>query len=80
VPRNAPWSVRSFQAAHPQFPCDPTLDQLYDAERFDAYRELGAFSVEQAIARWGPDQQGAVPGPHPPTTAVPPAGAPPSGS
>ena len=38
VPRNAPWSVRSFLAAHPTFPCDPTLDQLYDAERFDAYR------------------------------------------
>lgn len=71
VPRNAPWSVRSFLAAHPTFPCDPTLDQLYDAERFDAYRELGAFSVEQAIARWGKDQQGpeapAAPAPSPAT-------------
>ena len=77
VPRNAPWSVRSFLAAHPQFPCDPTLDQLFDAERFDAYRELGAFSVEQAIARWGKDQRGAPPAPGPAAATAPPAPAPP---
>ena len=49
VPEDAPWSVRSYQAQHANFPCDPTLDQLFDGERFDAYRELGRFSVEQAL-------------------------------
>jgi len=46
---NAPLSVQSFARQHQNFPCDSTLDQLYDADRFDAYRELGAFSVGQAL-------------------------------
>ena len=49
VPTNAPWSVTSFADQNPKFPCDPTLDQLYDADRFDAYRELGEFCVDEAI-------------------------------
>ncbi|MFI5035001.1 MAG: hypothetical protein ACHQFZ_02210 [Acidimicrobiales bacterium] len=49
VPKEAPWSVRSYASAHSEFPCDPTLDQLYDADRFEAYRELGAFSVDEAV-------------------------------
>jgi hypothetical protein len=48
VPENAPWSVCSYHADHNQFPCDPTLDQLYTADRFDAYLELGRFSMQQA--------------------------------
>lgn len=51
VPRHAPWSVRSYASSHAAFPCDPTLDQLYDADRFEAYRELGAYSVDQAISQ-----------------------------
>lgn len=50
VPADAPWSIRSYQVEHPKFPCDPTMDQLFDAERFDAYRELGRFAVGQALA------------------------------
>ncbi len=53
VPANAPWSVLAFANENPDFPCDPTLDQLYDADRFDAYRELGEFCVEQAVAKLG---------------------------
>jgi hypothetical protein len=56
VPENAPWSIRSFHLQNPKFPCDPTLDQLYDAERFDAYRELGSFSMAQAVDALGVDQ------------------------
>ena len=54
VPRNAPWSITSFAQQNPKFPCDPTIDQLYDAERFDAYRELGRFSVDEAAKKWPP--------------------------
>jgi hypothetical protein len=57
VPANAPWSIRSYQAQHPSFPCDPTVDQLFDADRFDAYRELGRFSVAEALATHTPDGQ-----------------------
>jgi len=50
VATNAPLSVQSFARQHQNFPCDSTLDQLYDADRFDAYRELGAISVDQAVS------------------------------
>jgi len=50
VAESAPWEVQSFYERNHQFPCDPTLDQLYTAERFDAYRALGTWSVEEA---WG---------------------------
>lgn len=52
IPANAPWSVRSYQAQHPHFPCDPTLDQLFDGERFEAYRQLGRFSMEEALGEY----------------------------
>jgi len=52
VPKNAPWSVRSYHAQHPNFPCDPTLDQLFNGDRFEAYRELGRFSVEQVLRNY----------------------------
>jgi len=50
VPEDAPAAIESFHAAHPSFPCDPTLNQLYNAERFDAYHALGGFAAEQAFA------------------------------
>ena len=50
VPTNAPLSISdNFAEQHPNFPCDSTLDQLYDADRFDVYRELGVFCVGQAV-------------------------------
>jgi hypothetical protein len=45
IPDTAPLSVRSFALQHVNFPCDTTLDQLYDADRFDAYRDLGSYCV-----------------------------------
>jgi len=55
VPENAPWSIRAYQSAHPVFPCDSTIDQLFDADRFEAYRELGYFSVHEALKKVKPD-------------------------
>jgi hypothetical protein len=49
VPNDAPWSVLSYASEHQHFPFDATLDQLFDAERFEAYRELGAHSMAAAI-------------------------------
>jgi hypothetical protein len=49
VPRDAPTDVLTFHRSHPTFPCDPTLNQLYTAERFDAYRTLGEFSAMRAV-------------------------------
>jgi hypothetical protein len=49
VPRDAPTDVLTFHRNHPTFPCDPTLNQLYTADRFDAYRTLGEFSAARAV-------------------------------
>lgn len=43
-----PWDVRAYGERHPQFPGDPTLEQLYTGQRFDAYQELGAHSAHNA--------------------------------
>jgi hypothetical protein len=55
VPRDAPWSIRSYHADHRNFPCDPTLDQLYTADRFNAYVELGRYSMQCAWKEHGAD-------------------------
>jgi hypothetical protein len=44
----APWDVRAYAAGHSTYPCDPTLQQLYDGAEFEAYRELGAAAVGAA--------------------------------
>ncbi|HEY2688392.1 MAG TPA: hypothetical protein VGJ50_08110 [Streptosporangiaceae bacterium] len=41
----APWDVRAYAKHHPTYPCDPTLEQLYDSNEFSAYQELGATAV-----------------------------------
>jgi hypothetical protein len=45
----APWDVRAYAAGHPAYPTDSTLEQMYDSAEFDAYRELGACSVQLAL-------------------------------
>jgi len=48
-----PWDVRAYAERHPSYPCDSTLEQLYDGAEFEAYRELGASAVSAAINRGG---------------------------
>ena len=48
----APWDVRAYAEGHPTYPCDPTLQQLYDGAEFDAYHELGVCSMAAAVASW----------------------------
>jgi hypothetical protein len=50
VPTDAPAGVADFHLRNPRFPCDPTLDQLYSADRFDAYKSLGNFAATQALS------------------------------
>ena len=42
---DAPWDVLAYAKSHPTFPCDSTLEQLYDAVEFEAYHQLGAAAV-----------------------------------
>jgi hypothetical protein len=46
----APWDVRAYAAGHPSYPCESTLQQLYDAAEFEAYHELGASAVTAAAS------------------------------
>ena len=50
--QGAPWDVRAYAAGHPTYPCDSTMQQLYDGAEFDAYHDLGAFSMAAAVASW----------------------------
>jgi hypothetical protein len=46
----APWDVRSYAAGHPEFPWEPAAVQEYDNAEFEAYRRLGAATVDEALA------------------------------
>ena len=41
----APWDIVAYAKDHPTYPCDSTLEQLYDAAEFEAYHELGGATV-----------------------------------
>jgi hypothetical protein len=45
----APWDVQAYAAGHSDYPTTSTLDQLYNSAEFDAYRVLGAASVQLAV-------------------------------
>ncbi len=51
VPADAPLGLTEFYKDNPAFPCDSTLHQLYTADRFDAYRELGYLCADQALTQ-----------------------------
>jgi hypothetical protein len=50
VPAGAPWDVLAYQESHPSFPTDSTLQQLYDDQEFEAYRELGYYCASAALS------------------------------
>ena len=50
----APWDVLAYARQHPTYPCDSTLEQLYDATEFEAYHQLGAAAVQDAAEHCQP--------------------------
>lgn len=44
----APWDVLAYAKGHPSFPCDGTMQQLYDVAEFEAYHQLGVASAAGA--------------------------------
>ena len=44
----APWDVLAYARHNPTYPCDSTVEQLYNANEFSAYQELGAATVLNA--------------------------------
>ncbi|HEU4736257.1 MAG TPA: patatin-like phospholipase family protein [Solirubrobacterales bacterium] len=47
----APWDVRAHHESDPRFPNNPTVDQLYTDQKFEAYRVLGAKAGASAYER-----------------------------
>jgi hypothetical protein len=48
--QDAAWDIVAYAKNHRSYPCEPTLQQLYDGSEFEAYRELGAQAVDVAIS------------------------------
>jgi Patatin-like phospholipase len=47
----APWDVRAHHESDPRFPNNPTVDQLYTDQKFEAYRVLGVRAGAEAYDR-----------------------------
>jgi hypothetical protein len=50
----APWDVLAYARSHQNFPCDSTLEQLYDAVEFEAYHQLGVAAALDATEHCEP--------------------------
>jgi hypothetical protein len=46
----APWDVHAYHEADGKFPHNPTADQLYTDQKFEAYRALGLTAAANAVA------------------------------
>jgi hypothetical protein len=57
----APWDVLAYARQHPTYPCDSTVEQLYDATEFEAYQELGKAAVLDAAEYCRPPLKLAIP-------------------
>jgi hypothetical protein len=72
--QEAPADVLAYRDRDPLFPSNPTTDQLYGDEKFEAYRRLGAFSADRALHQF--DVVLAERGGNPLPQAKPPSGRP----
>ena len=52
VTADAPWDVRDFRDRDPRFPIHSTLDQLFNDQKFESYRALGAWTTRRALTSW----------------------------
>jgi hypothetical protein len=71
----APWDVLAYAKDHSTYPCDSTLEQLYDAAEFEAYHALGEATMLAAAQNCRPPLRCPVPagqgGPSAPHSPVP---------
>jgi hypothetical protein len=61
----APWDVLAYAQGHSTYPCDSTLEQLYEAAEFEAYHELGGATVLAAADECKPPLTCPAPPPTP---------------
>lgn len=51
---SAPVNAHTYRGKNALFPHDPTSDQFFDEEQFEAYRSLGDHAARQAVPDLGP--------------------------
>jgi hypothetical protein len=51
VTGNEPELIRRYRILHPDFPHQSTLDQFFDEEQFEAYRQLGVHVADGLFSR-----------------------------
>jgi hypothetical protein len=51
VTGNEPELIRRYRILHPDFPHQSTLDQFFDEEQFEAYRQLGVHVADSLFSR-----------------------------
>lgn len=49
VTEDAPWDVRAYYESDKRFPYHSTFDQLFNDQKFESYRALGAHTVRKAV-------------------------------
>jgi hypothetical protein len=49
ITAKAPWDALAYHKADPRFPHNPTVDQLYTDQKFEAYRVLGLRAGAEAV-------------------------------
>jgi hypothetical protein len=65
---DAPWDVLAYAKGHHTYPCDSTLEQLFDSAEFEAYHKLGQATVLAAGDKCAPPLRWIAPGGVPATT------------
>jgi hypothetical protein len=50
----APWDILAYAKGHSTYPCDGTLEQLYNSDEFRAYHQLGVATVLDAAEHCEP--------------------------
>lgn len=50
VTGNEPEMIRRYRLVHPDFPHESTLDQFFNEEQFEAYRQLGVHVADGLFA------------------------------
>jgi hypothetical protein len=65
ITARTPSTLREYRRIDRRFPHHSTLNQIYRAERFDAYRELGWSSTQEALTAQPVSAQGLIAAPPP---------------
>jgi hypothetical protein len=56
-----PSDLYAYKAQNPEYPDQSTLDQFFDEDQFEAYRELGYNLVKQMFAEFAEEKPTAAP-------------------